>query len=80
MDRQRSFERRRPVRGVAYSLAEFQRKFRLDDRMAEDLFFRFGPSSVELDLLMAAKRQTPSFQELTSEMATEGGPSGRKSG
>jgi hypothetical protein len=51
-----NFERRRPVRGAPYSLEEFQRKYDLAPDTAEDLFQRFGPSSVELDLLMAAKR------------------------
>ncbi|NTJ66562.1 hypothetical protein G6M50_15140 [Agrobacterium rhizogenes] len=68
MKTQGLFERRRTIRGAAYSLAEFQKKYRLDDRMAEDLFIRFGPSSVELDLLMAAKRRSLSFDELTKEM------------
>ena len=68
MEIQRSFERRRPTRGVPYSLADFQKKYGLDDATAEDLFVRFGPSSIELDLLMAAKRKTLSFDELTNEM------------
>ncbi|KAA1176600.1 hypothetical protein FP026_27540 [Rhizobium tropici] len=65
METQRSFQRRRPIRGAAYSLADFQRKYGLDDVLAEDLFIRFGPSSIELDLLMAAKRRILSFDELT---------------
>ena len=68
MKTQRAFERRRPLRGVAYTLAEFRRKYNLDECVAQDLFVRFGPSSIELDLLMAAKRQTPSFDELTRQM------------
>ena len=32
-------------------------KDELADETAEDLFYRFGPSSVELDLLMAAKSE-----------------------
>lgn len=68
MQTQRQFERRRPIRGPAYTLADFQQKYGLDNKMAEDLFRRFGPSSVELDLLMAAKRRTPSFDELTKEI------------
>lgn len=69
MEAQRPFERRRPVRGAAYTLAEFQEKYALGDSLAEDLFVRFGPSSIELDLLMAAKRRAPSLNELTKEMS-----------
>jgi hypothetical protein len=68
MDSQRTFQRRRPVRGAPYSLAEFQKKYRLDGGTAEDLFLRFGPSAIELDLLMKAKRRAPSFDELTKDM------------
>ncbi len=68
MEMQRAFERRRPIRGVAYSLADFQKKYGLDDATAEDLFVRFGPSSIELDLLMAAKWKIFSFDDLTKEM------------
>lgn len=52
---ERSFRRSNQLRGVAYSLVDFASKYELDDERAEDLFYRFGPSSVELDLLMAAK-------------------------
>ncbi|ASW04740.1 hypothetical protein CKA34_01685 [Rhizobium sp. 11515TR] len=68
MEMQRSFERRRPIRGAAYCLADFQKKYGLDDATAQDLFVRFGPSSIELDLLMAAKRKIFSFDDLTNEM------------
>lgn len=68
METQRSFQRRRPIRGAAYSLEDFQKKYGLDDALAENLFIRFGPSSIELDLLMAAKRRILSFDELTEEM------------
>jgi hypothetical protein len=68
LNTQRTGERRRVVRGAPYSPAEFQRKYGLDDATAEDLFARFGPSSIELDLLMAAKRRIPSFNELTKEL------------
>ncbi|MDK4722921.1 hypothetical protein PH552_26565 [Rhizobium sp. CNPSo 3968] len=68
MEMQRPFERRRTIRGAAYSLADFQKKYGLDDATAEDLFVRFGPSSIELDLLMAAKWKIFSFDDLTKEM------------
>jgi hypothetical protein len=68
MEKQPIVERRRPVRGVPYSLAEFQKKYRLDGDKAEDLFVRFGPSAIELDLLMNAKRQVPTFSDLTKDM------------
>ena len=53
---ERTFRRSNQPRGVAYSLGEFARKYDLDDERAADPFYRFGPSSVELDLLMAAKQ------------------------
>jgi len=52
---------RKVVRGRAYSIAEFARKYRLDDADAKRLFYKFGPSSTELDLLMAAKRRPPTL-------------------
>jgi len=56
----RETERRgRTLRGRPYSLSEFAEKYGLEDDQAEDLFSRFGPSSIELDLLMAAKRRPP---------------------
>jgi hypothetical protein len=71
MEIKRSFERRRPIRGASYCLADFQRKYGLDDATAEDLFVRFGPSSIELDLLMAAKLKAFSFDDLTKEMLVQ---------
>ncbi|MDM9646465.1 hypothetical protein [Rhizobium sp. S163] len=61
-------ERARPLRGRPYSLEEFRAKYGLDRRDADDLFKRFGPSSVELDLLMAAKRRRPSFQAVAADI------------
>lgn len=49
------FHRRFQRKGVAYSLDEFAAKYELNDEHAEDLFYRFGPSSIDLNLLMAAK-------------------------
>ncbi|MBB3655296.1 hypothetical protein FHX15_000495 [Rhizobium sp. BK650] len=51
--------RSRTLRGRPYSLREFAAKYGLKNEQAESLFTRFGPSSVELDLLMAAKRRSP---------------------
>jgi hypothetical protein len=68
MQSHRHFERRRTMRGTAYTLEEFQNKYRLSPDIAEDLFFRFGPSSVELDILMAAKKTVPSIQTITREI------------
>jgi hypothetical protein len=62
-------ERQRPLRGRPYTVQEFRSKYSLDAKTAEDLFARFGPSSVELDLLMAAKRRTPSLQTITQDIA-----------
>ncbi|CAN7277267.1 hypothetical protein LJR251_001290 [Rhizobium rhizogenes] len=52
---------RKVLRGRPYSIAEFARKYRLDDKEAKRLFDKFGPSATELDLLMAAKRKPPSL-------------------
>ncbi|PDT13830.1 hypothetical protein CO670_26165 [Rhizobium sp. J15] len=51
--------RSRILRGRPYSLDEFASKYGLQSEQAESLFTRFGPSSIELDLLMAAKRRAP---------------------
>ena len=59
--------RRRATRGNPYSLKEFTAKYRLDPAEAEDLYNRFGPSSIELDLLMAAKRRPPPMPEVLIE-------------
>ncbi|OWV75330.1 hypothetical protein ATY76_23955 [Rhizobium sp. R339] len=50
---------RRVLRGRPYSIGEFARKYRLDDKEAKRLYEKFGPSATELDLLMAAKRRPP---------------------
>lgn len=52
---------RKVVRGRPYSIVEFARKYRLDDAEARRIFYKFGPSSTELDLLMAAKRRPPTL-------------------
>lgn len=64
----RETERRiRTLRGRPYSLHEFATKYGLQNEQAESLFSRFGPSSVELDLLMAAKRRSPVLVESIAE-------------
>ncbi len=50
---------RKVVRGRPYSVTEFARKYRLDEKEARRLYDKFGPSATELDLLMAAKRRLP---------------------
>lgn len=50
---------RKVTRGRPYSISEFAEKYRLEGEEAERLFTKFGPSSTELDLLMAAKRISP---------------------
>ncbi|MEI1247654.1 hypothetical protein [Rhizobium aouanii] len=50
---------RRGLRGRPYSIGEFARKYRLDDKEAKRLYDKFGPSATELDLLMAAKQRPP---------------------
>lgn len=50
---------RKVLRGRPYSMSEFARKYRLDDKEAKRLYEKFGPSATELDLLMAAKRRAP---------------------
>jgi hypothetical protein len=64
-----AFERSRPLRGRPYSLDEFQAKYGLQRQNAEDLFRRFGPSSVELDLLMSAKKWPPSIDKVTEDIS-----------
>jgi hypothetical protein len=44
--------------GLPYTLEEFAAKYGLDEDRAKALFYRFGPSSVDLDLLMQAKAMT----------------------
>jgi hypothetical protein len=46
--------------GPPYTLREFAEKYDLPDDRATDLYFRFGPSSIDLDLLMAAIRRVSS--------------------
>ncbi|CDM62022.1 hypothetical protein LPB79_02920 (plasmid) [Rhizobium sp. T136] len=46
---------RKLVRGAPYSLAQFKEKYALDDTEAYRLFTKFGPSSIDLDALMAAR-------------------------
>ncbi|WFS02294.1 hypothetical protein [Rhizobium tumorigenes] len=50
---------RKVTRGRPYSVGEFAEKYSLEAEEAERLFTKFGPSSTELDLLMAAKRRPP---------------------
>lgn len=59
--------RSRTLRGRPYSLHEFAAKYGLKNEQAESLFTRFGPSSIELDLLMAAKRRPPVLPDQMSE-------------
>jgi hypothetical protein len=59
--------RSRTLRGRPYSLNEFAAKYGLRNEQAESLYTRFGPSSVELDLLMAAKRRPPMLPDRISE-------------
>ena len=68
MDPEQAFERRRLLRGAPYSLEEFRSRYRLAAGEAETLYRRFGPSSVELDLLMAAKIERPSFDRLVGDL------------
>ena len=61
-------ERRTKVlRGRPYSIDEFASKYGLRSDQAESLFTRFGPSSIELDLLMAAKRRAPVLPDRIAE-------------
>ena len=57
----------RPQRGAPYSLEEFQQKHDLTPEVAQDLFARFGPSAIELDLLMSAKRKVPSLAVIAKD-------------
>ncbi|MGV1757644.1 MULTISPECIES: hypothetical protein [unclassified Rhizobium] len=55
---------RKVMRGRPYSIAEFARKYRLDETEAKRIFYKFGPSSTELDLLMAAKRKQSTLSSI----------------
>lgn len=57
---------RKTTRGKPYSMVEFADKYRLEDEEAKRLFEKFGPSSTELDLLMAAKRRPPALEATIS--------------
>lgn len=49
----------RKQRGEPYTLERFRQHYGLGTNEARDLFRRFGPSSIELDLLMQAKGRSP---------------------
>lgn len=49
----------RQKRGEPYSLEQFRQKYGLNEEEARTLYERFGPSSIELDLLMLAKGRPP---------------------
>lgn len=68
METEQTRIRHRQARGTPYSLEEFKKKYGLADKDAADLFRRFGPSSIELDLLMAAKRRSVSFSAVVSDL------------
>lgn len=53
---------RKTTRGKPYSIGEFADKYSLEGDEAKRLFDKFGPSSTELDLLMAAKRRPPTLE------------------
>lgn len=46
-------------RGEPYTLERFRQRYGLSANEARDLFQRFGPSAIELDLLMQAKGRSP---------------------
>lgn len=47
------------IRGTASTLQEFTEKYGLNEEEAAALFNKFGPSSVDLDILMRAKGRMP---------------------
>ncbi|KRD31695.1 MULTISPECIES: hypothetical protein [unclassified Rhizobium] len=49
----------RQARGEPYSIEQFRKRYGLSADEAKDLFSRFGPSRIELDLLMEAKGKLP---------------------
>jgi hypothetical protein len=69
MHTDRPFERRKKLRGHPYTLAEFQQKYELACPEAKYLFAKFGPSSIDLDLLMSAKRRAPTIHSITDEIS-----------
>ena len=51
--------------GQRYELEDFRRRYELDADQAKALFVRFGPSVIELDLLMTAKRRKANGERLS---------------
>ncbi|MBD8554218.1 hypothetical protein IFT84_06725 [Rhizobium sp. CFBP 8762] len=49
-------------RGAPCTVEHFAAKYNLDADEAARLYARFGPSEMELDILMAAKGKTPQPQ------------------
>jgi hypothetical protein len=58
--------RTRQQRGAPCTLKDFQDRYNLGDEEALDLFTRFGPSEIELDLLMTAKGKRGASREPTA--------------
>lgn len=51
-----NFKLKRVARGENCSLEEFRERYDLTDADATRIYSKFGPSCVELEILMAAKR------------------------
>ncbi|MDQ0323702.1 hypothetical protein QO002_005909 [Pararhizobium capsulatum DSM 1112] len=49
----------RQQRGQPYGLDEFRQHYGLSWNEARELFIKFGPSKIDLDLLMRAKGRLP---------------------
>lgn len=55
---------------TCYTLDEFMTKYALDARVAEDLHSRFGPSKIELDVLMQAMHKRRNSAETAPSKPT----------
>lgn len=54
----------RRLKGPQYTIEAFAEKYKLQLEEARNLFEKFGPSSVDLDILMSARRMRKSRVEL----------------
>lgn len=49
----------RKIRGAACTLAQFAARYGMKEEDAEPIFIKFGPSTIDLDILMRAKGKQP---------------------
>jgi hypothetical protein len=62
MDKEELPPGHRRLSGELYTLEEFRKIYSLEEKEAAKLFRNFGPSKIELDLFMKARRDPFSFR------------------